>query len=74
MEPTKSQAAWFNKLKKLLDDAPDGVWLYLASGTLCMMAKGRNGERVHDSTFGVDQEFVLDQHTSPKVVMDGGDW
>jgi hypothetical protein len=74
MEPTRTQAAWFNKLKKLLDNAPDGVWLYLASGTLCMMAKGKNGERVRDTSYGVDQVYILDEYTPAKVVMDGGDW
>jgi hypothetical protein len=58
VEPTKAQQAWFN----------------LASGTLCMIATGENGERVRDSSFGVDQAYVLDEYTPRGVAMDGGDW
>ena len=61
------------ELADLLLNAPDGCWLYVASGELWLMALGEDGKRVTDDTGGFDQRWTVDGVPS-KIEIDGGDW
>lgn len=58
-------------LKRLEKTWPSSLWLFSASGTLCVMRKGEDGEHVTTSTNSVDAEYHL---ASIDIENDGGDW
>ena len=65
-------ARWHKRLRKVLAEMPHEVWLYAASGTLCLMAKTEDGHHaVHPGERGYDQDAVI--ATLPGEC-DGGDW
>jgi hypothetical protein len=68
---TIKQRQWVTKLQHLLDNAPDDVWLFVASNTLNVMKKN-NGQRVLSKNGGMDQGQLLAVITGVEV--DGGDW
>ncbi len=77
--PTQKVLKWIARLKRTLDAAPDGLWIYVASGSCCIMATDGNGDSVvHDPMVhgggGIDQSYMIDSITNPKPIMDGGDW
>jgi hypothetical protein len=77
MEPTSEEDLAIQLLKKAARHWPDSLWLFTASGMLCVMRKGPDGERVmlHDRRIhdegGVDPDYVLD---TIDIESDGGDW
>jgi hypothetical protein len=71
MDPTPEETKAINSLKRLAKKWPDNLWLYSASGTLFVMRKGENGERVHKGE-GVDPDYILDSIDG--IDNDGGDW
>jgi len=66
---TEEQA--IKALKRLAKRWPKSLWLYSASGTLCVMRCDENGECVHTSRGGVDSDYIVDYINIPN---DGGDW
>lgn len=70
-ELTKKEQNAINTLKRLGKRWPESLWLFSASGTLCVMRK-KDGARVELPNWGVDQEFVVT--TIPGIENDGGDW
>lgn len=53
-------------LRKLSDFWPDGYWLFIASGTPCLMKKDADGDYVYGQDYEID--------TFPGIDADGGDW
>ncbi len=68
---TMKQRQWVTKLQHLLNNAPDDVWLFVASNTINVMQK-QDGKRVLTKNGGMDQENLLAVVTGIEV--DGGDW
>lgn len=65
-------------LKRLAKKWPKSLWLFSASGTLCVMKCNKKGEQAMNQpsypgelNLGVDQEYVID---TIKIPNDGGDW
>jgi hypothetical protein len=61
-------------LKKLEAIWPRSLWLFSASGSLCVMKKNADGEQAFRETArgdGVDQAFIV---ATIDIENDGGDW
>jgi hypothetical protein len=58
-------------LHRLATSWPQSLWLFSASGTLCVMKAGPGGEHIHTADDGVDPDYVID---SIDIDNDGGDW
>jgi hypothetical protein len=71
MTPTKKEEAAIAELKKLAQKWPKSLWLFSASGTLCVMRCGPDGGQVTTPGGGMDQSYILD---TIKIPNDGGDW
>ena len=67
---TEEQQKAIASLKRLARKWPSSLWLFSGSGTLCVMAKSENGERVFSGQTP-DQRYVLD---TVMIENDGGDW
>ena len=71
-ELTKRETDVIKDLKKLAKKWPKSLWLFSASGTLCVMKSGENGEQVTASSGEMDQDYIVD--TILGIPNDGGDW
>jgi len=60
-----------DSLNRIAKKWPETLWLFSASGTLCVMRKGENGEQVETVGGGIDQDYVL---STIDIMNDGGDW
>ena len=58
-------------LKRVAAKWPQSLWLFSASGNLCVMRNGPDGNSVMRSNGGVDQDYKVDKIDIPN---DGGDW
>lgn len=58
-------------LKKLAKTWPKSLWLFSASGSLCVMKNDEDGERRIRDGGGVDDAALVTQINIPN---DGGDW
>ena len=58
-------------LKRVAKKWPKSLWLFSASGSLCVMKKGPDGNCVMTPGGGVDQNYLVD---SIYISNDGGDW
>jgi hypothetical protein len=58
-------------LKRVAATWPKSLWLFSASGTLCVMMKDADGERVRHPAGNVDAAWVADDI---RIENDGGDW
>lgn len=58
-------------LKRLAKRWPKGLWLFSASGSLHVMRTGPDGQQIHTSDDGIDQDFIVETIDIPN---DGGDW
>ena len=72
-DPPKEVKNWIRRLKRCLKDHPEGIWLYAASGNLCVMAY-KDGDRMLNSSGGMDGDFVIDSVSPRDFDIDGGDW
>ena len=73
-ECTREEKLAIAALKRLASRWPDSLWLFSASGRLCVMKCDENCERVYhpDSRGGgTDQAWIVDRIDIPN---DGGDW
>lgn len=68
-EPT---LLWIKRLAAVLSGAPDGIWLFVASGSLHVMAFGEDGARRLLPNGGMDPDASIATLHGPE--MDGGDW
>lgn len=75
LEPTEDEARAIRALTRLAKKWPASLWLFSASGTLCVMRAGPDGDHIHNaggrSKDGVDSAYILDTIDIPN---DGGDW
>jgi len=72
---TADERKAINSLQRLADRWPDSLWLFSASGSLCVMRKGKDGEHVLTGDGpggGVDPDYLVD--TIEGISNDGGDW
>jgi len=58
------------RLERLAKRWPDHLWLFAASGQLCLMRKDAGGNRVLEG----DQMSQEAMETSFPIECDGGDW
>lgn len=58
-------------LKRIEKKWPESLWLFSASGSLCIMKCDENGERVYTPSGGTDQRYTVEHVNIPN---DGGDW
>lgn len=70
---TKAELAWIEKFKSICEKAPKSLWLFSASGTLCIMKTPADGNQNGCDTRGegVNPDNCLD---IAKIRNDGGDW
>lgn len=68
----ESRDKWLKRLQQVMDDAPEGIWLYAASGTLYVMSLGPDGDRLLTPEGDMDQSAILASIRTPQI--DGGDW
>lgn len=71
IEATAEEAKAIRALKRLAKTWPKSLWLFSASGSLCVMQKGEDGDRRRLSCGGADPAANLDQID---IENDGGDW
>jgi hypothetical protein len=71
--PTKKELEWIDKFKNLAKECPKSLWLYSASGTLCVMKTPKDGNEMGSGTRGegVNDENIID---TIDIRNDGGDW
>lgn len=70
MNLSEEEKKAIKKLKNVAKIWPKSLWLFSASGTLCVMKK-KDGETVMNSSGSVDDNFVVDYIN---IENDGGDW
>jgi len=58
-------------LRRLATRWPKGLWLFAASGNLCVMRAGKHGEHLMTDGGGVDSDYQI---TNIDIPNDGGDW
>jgi hypothetical protein len=69
--PTKDEQRAIDALHRLAKRWPKTLWLYSASGDLCVMRLGEDGLRVFaEGVF--DPDYLVD--TIAGIPNDGGDW
>lgn len=68
---TKEERNAVRSLQRLAKRWPDTLWLFSASGSLCVLKMDENGERVKTTNQAVDQAHVVATIDIPN---DGGDW
>ena len=78
IELTEDEKKAIRKLKAIAKTFPKSLWLFSASGTLCVMKKGSDGKSVmmpgdggQGKGGGVDPDFHVD---TIDIENDGGDW
>ena len=69
--PTPEEKRAIAALKRLAKTWPASLWLFSASGTLNVMQKGDDGDRVRLSCGGADPDANL---ATINIENDGGDW
>lgn len=67
---TAVELKWISDFKKLAKRCPKKLWLFSASGMLCVMKTPENGEQ-NTETGGVNQDNIID---TIRIENDGGDW
>lgn len=71
IEANAAEQKAINALRRLAKTWPKSLWLFSASGTLCVMQRSPDGEKAKVRGGGMDQEYVL---TTINIPNDGGDW
>lgn len=69
---TPEERAAVNALEAVARKWPPSLWLFSASGTLCVMKCGPGGERMMTPGGGYDPEYHTP--TAVHIPNDGGDW
>ena len=72
---TKEEKSAISRLESLSKVWPDSLWLFSASGTLCVMSKSENNNIVvmdePGNRTGIDPDYV---EATIDIENDGGDW
>jgi len=71
---TPDERRWVDRLRLVMADQPDGLWLFAANGDLVVMRCGPNREHVMTSLGGVDPAYDLGSIPVALGAIDGGDW
>ena len=71
-ELTDEERRAVESLRRLGRRWPGTLWLFSASGSLCVMRKGADGTTVMTSSGGVDPEYEVCRVEG--IDNDGGDW
>jgi hypothetical protein len=72
MKITKEEKNAINTLQKLAKKWPSSLWLFSASGCLCVMKKKDNGERaILPDGLSMDQDYCIN---TIDIENEGGDW
>jgi len=71
IELSREEEKAIKALKRVAKIWPKSLWLYSASGTLCVMKHGHNQEQMNTNSGGVDPNYVI---TTIDISNDGGDW
>jgi len=71
VELTKDEERAISALKRVAATWPKSLWLFSASGTLCVMRSGPNSEHIANSNGGIDPDYIVGFVNIPN---DGGDW
>ncbi|WP_107328101.1 hypothetical protein [Agrobacterium pusense] len=74
IEPTEEERRAIATLKRLAKRWPDSLWLFSASGSLCVMRNRQDGQRAlsgDSGQDGADSDYCLATIDIPN---DGGDW
>ena len=72
MELTTEEEKAIKSLHRIAKKWPESLWLFSGSGTLWVMKKDKNGNRILDDTGCVDSKAVVS--SSIDIDNDGGDW
>ena len=67
----KREKSAIQNLRKLSREWPESLWLFSASGTLCVVKKDGDGQVAFTNHGSIDQGFVV---ASIDIENDGGDW
>ena len=73
-ELTEKEEKAIRALKRVAKIWPDTLWLFSASGSLCVMKKNKEGEQAvirRGSADSVDDAYII---THIDIENDGGDW
>lgn len=71
LTPTAAEKAAISELRAIARRWPKTLWLFSASGTLCVMRRDPGGDPHHLQNGSVDPAYVLATIAIPN---DGGDW
>ena len=69
--PDKPRTERHFNIEASREEVAESLWLFSASGSLHVMRTGPDGQRIHTSDDGVDQDFIVETIDIPN---DGGDW
>ena len=72
-DPPAEVTQFLRRLERVLAGAPEGVWMYVASGSPYLMVKGENGLHVQTDHDAIDRDGVI-APIRGRLNMDGGDW
>lgn len=70
-ELTSKEKKAIERLQKVFKNWPESLWLF-NNGTMCVMKKNKQGERVFTKSGGVDSNYCID--TIDNIHSEGGDW
>ena len=68
---TEEERKAIASLKRVAQKWPESLWLFAGNGSLCVMKKGEDGERVMNDTECVDESYCVD---TIDIENDGGDF
>lgn len=71
IEPTPEEQKAIRTLQRLAKTWPKRLWLFSASGSLCVMRARQDGDHYRTPSGGVDPDYVI---TTIRIPNDGGDW
>ena len=72
IELTDEEKKAIRALKSVAKKWPKSLWLFAHGGSLSVLRKDENGQRVMTNSGGVDQDYVVDSVDG--IENDGGDW
>ncbi|ESZ60515.1 hypothetical protein NL532_24360 [Mesorhizobium sp. C120A] len=71
VDPTLAETKAIRALRRLAKTWPKSLWLFSASGSLCVMRADEGGGHIHTKDGGIDPDYILADIDIPN---DGGDW
>ena len=72
MNLNKEEQTAIRRLKAVAKIWPKSLWLFSASGTLCVMQKDENGNIGITDNGAMDSDYIVDYIRN--IPNDGGDW